>query len=220
MRNSVTCNIISKGNKMIFKSAQKGFSLFFVMILMLVIAFIVIMTSQSSLTEMRSSTNEADRKFALSLAENGLREGEFDIKAAFDKRPKPTTFTADCKGGWCLPAKDSYSSNQSNDPNNPFKFDTAAAPDIPAWERCAANTSQQASSCVGKTVLDVDCDTRAKCKKSNDGKTYYIVEYLGSRMDNVKAQHIDNFRVTSRARGNNDDTVVTLQSYVELIQYK
>ena len=215
MRNSVTCNILSKGNKMIFKSAQKGFSLFFVMILMLVIAFIVIMTSQSSLTEMRSSTNEADRKFALSLAENGLREGEFAIKAAFDAKPTATTFTADCKNGWCLPAKDSYSSTQSNEP---FKFDTAAAPDIPAWERCAANTSQQASSCVGKTVLDAGCDASARCKKSNNGKTYYIVEYLGSRMDNVKAQQIDNFRVTSRARGNNDDTVVTLQSYVELIQ--
>ena len=215
MRNSVTCNIISKGNKMIFKSAQKGFSLFFVMILMLVIAFIVIMTSQSSLTEMRSSTNEADRKFALSLAENGLREGEFAIKAAFDAKPTATTFTADCKNGWCLPAKDSYSSNQSHEP---FKFDTAAAPDIPAWERCAANTSQQASSCVGKTVLDAGCDASARCKKSNNGKTYYIVEYLGSRMDNVKAQQVDNFRVTSRARGNNDDTVVTLQSYVELIQ--
>ena len=200
---------------MIFKSTQKGFSLFFVMILMLVIAFIVIMTSQSSLTEMRSSTNEADRKFALSLAENGLREGEFAIKAAFDAKPTATTFTADCKNGWCLPAKDSYSSSQSHEP---FKFDATAAPDIPAWERCAANTSQQASSCVGKTVLDVGCDTSARCKKSNDGKTYYIVEYLGSRMDNVKAQHIDNFRVTSRARGNNDDTVVTLQSYVELIQ--
>ena len=200
---------------MIFKSVQKGFSLFFVMILMLVIAFIVIMTSQSSLTEMRSSTNEADRKFALSLAENGLREGEFAIKAAFDAKPTATTFTADCKNGWCLPAKDSYSSSQSHEP---FKFDATAAPDIPAWERCAANTSQQASSCVGKTVLDAGCDTSARCKKSNDGKTYYIVEYLGSRMDNVKAQHIDNFRVTSRARGNNDDTVVTLQSYVELIR--
>ena len=164
---------------------------------------------------MRSSTNEADRKFALSLAENGLREGEFAIKAAFDAKPTATTFTADCKNGWCLPAKDSYSSTQSNEP---FKFDTAAAPDIPAWERCAANTSQQASSCVGKTVLDAGCDTSARCKKSNDGKTYYIVEYLGSRMDNVKAQQIDNFRITSRARGNNDDTVVTLQSYVELIQ--
>ena len=200
---------------MIFKSVQKGFSLFFVMILMLVIAFIVIMTSQSSLTEMRSSTNEADRKFALSLAENGLREGEFAIKAAFDAKPTVTTFTADCKNGWCLPAKDSYSSTQSNEP---FKFDTAASPDIPAWERCAANTNQQASSCIGKTVLDAGCDASARCKKSNNGKTYYIVEYLGSRMDNVKAQQIDNFRVTSRARGNNDDTVVTLQSYVELIQ--
>ena len=216
MRNCVACTI-SKGNKMIFKSAQKGFSLFFVMILMLVIAFIVIMTSQSSLTEMRSSTNEADRKFALSLAENGLREGEFEIKKAFDAKPTVTTFTADCKNGWCLPAKDSYSSNQSNDP---FKFDTAAAPDVPAWERCAANTSKQASSCVGKTVLDAGCDskTNTRCKKSNDGRTFYIVEYLGARTDSTQSTQIDNFRITSRARGNNDDTVVTLQSYVELIQ--
>ena len=202
---------------MIFQSKKKGFSLFFVMILMLVIAFIVIMTSQSSLTEMRSSTNEADRKFALSLAENGLREGEFAIKAAFDAKPTVTTFTAACTNGWCLPAKDSYSSDQFNEP---FKFDTVvAAPDIPAWERCAANpTSKQALSCPGKTVLDAGCDVSARCKKSNDGKTYYIIEYLGARVDDVKAQQIDNFRITSRARGNNDDTVVTLQSYVELIQ--
>ena len=216
MRNSVAYTI-SKGNKMIFKSVKKGFSLFFVMILMLVIAFIFIMTSQSSLTEMRSSTNEADRKFALSLAENGLREGEFAIKAAFDKKPTVTTFTADCKKGWCLPAKDSYSSNQSNEP---FKFDTAAAPDIPAWERCAANTSQQASSCAGKTVLDAGCDTSDRCIKSNDGRTFYIVEYLGARTDSTQSTQIDNFRITSRARGNNKDTVVTLQSNVELIHKK
>ena len=216
MRNSVTCNIISKGKKMIFKSIQKGFSLFFVMILMLVIAFIVIMTSQSSLTEMRSSTNEADRKFALSLAENGLREGEFAIKKAFDAKPTVTPFTADCKNGWCLPSKGSYSSSHFNEP---FEFDAAAAPDIPAWERCAENpASESASLCPGKTVLDAGCDTSARCKKSNDGKTHYIIEYLGARMDSVKAQQVDNFRITSRARGNNDDTVVTLQSYVELVQ--
>ena len=200
---------------MIFKSVQKGFSLFFVMILMLVIAFIVIMTSQSSLTEMRSSTNEADRKFALSLAENGLRKGEFEIKAAFDNKPTPRKFTADCEKGWCLPAEKSYSQNQSNEP---FEFDTTAAPDIPAWERCAANpTSKQASACPGKTVLDAGCHPN-RCMKSDDGKTYFIVEYLGARVDNVRAKQVDNFRITSRARGNNDDTVVTLQSYVELIR--
>ena len=203
---------------MIFKSVQKGFSLFFVMILMLVIAFIVIMTSQSSLTEMRSSTNEADRKFALSLAENGLRKGEFAIKVAFDKKPEVRKFTADCEEGWCLPAEKSYSQNQSNEP---FEFDTTAAPDIPAWERCAKNpTSKQASSCPGETVLDAVCYTQnpKRCMQSDDGKTYFIVEYLGARVDNVRAKQVDNFRITSRARGNNDDTVVTLQSYVELIQ--
>ena len=48
---------------------QGGFSLFIVMVIMLVIALLVIATSQSSNTEMRMSTNEADRKYAVSLAE-------------------------------------------------------------------------------------------------------------------------------------------------------
>ena len=51
---------------------QGGFSLFIVMVIMLVIALLVIATSQSSNTEMRMSTNEADRKYAVSLAEQGL----------------------------------------------------------------------------------------------------------------------------------------------------
>ncbi len=69
---------------------QKGYTLFIVLIMMLVIAIVVIASMQSTNTEMRISSNEADRKFALSLAEQALRSGESRIlevgNAEFDKQ--------------------------------------------------------------------------------------------------------------------------------------
>lgn len=195
------------------QSKQQGFSLFFVMILMLVIAFLVIVTSQSSLTEMRMSTNEADRKFALSLAENGLRDGEYFIKDAVDKN-RPTTFTANCSNGLCLPAQGTYSDSNSN---APFVFDTSNTSRFPAWERCVSGASNNPTSCVGKTVLDEGCGNN--CKVTGDGRAFFVIEYLGVRVDlNTEGTEYDHFRITSRARGNNQDTVVTLQSYVELLR--
>ncbi|MDK4533531.1 PilX N-terminal domain-containing pilus assembly protein [Kingella kingae] len=199
---------------MISRNQQQGFSLFFVMILMLVIAFLVIVTSQSSVTEMRMSTNEADRKYALSLAETGLRDGEYFIKNVVDKQTE-TIFTAGCKDGLCLPVKGSYSDGHAN---APFKFDKSASSDYQAWTRCASGTaSTNPDSCTGKTVLDDGCGNT--CKTTNDKKTHYVIEYLGVRTDlNSSGTEYDHFRITSRARGQNKDTVVTLQSYVELLR--
>ena len=47
-----------------------------------------------------------------------------------------------------------------------------------------------------------------------DGKANYIIEYLGKKLDGSGKSNF--FRVTSRAHGNNNDTVVTLQTYLEL----
>lgn len=196
------------------RNQQQGFSLFFVMILMLVIAFLVIVTSQSSVTEMRMSTNEADRKYALSLAETGLQDGEYFIKNVVDAQTK-TIFTAGCTNGLCSPVKDSYSNSHVN---APFEFDKSTSSDYQAWTRCAANTATaNPDSCIGKTVLDENCEAARTCKKTGDGKTYYVIEYLGARTDsNSTGTEYDHFRITSRARGQNKDTMVTLQSYVEL----
>ena len=196
------------------RNQQQGFSLFFVMILMLVIAFLVIVTSQSSVTEMRMSTNEADRKYALSLAETGLQDGEYFIKKVVDENT-PTTFKANCESGLCLPVSGSYSDGHEN---APFKFDKSASSDYQAWTRCAKNTATaNPDSCIGKTVLDENCEAARTCKKTGDGKTYYVIEYLGARTDsNSTGTEYDHFRITSRARGQNKDTMVTLQSYVEL----
>lgn len=185
---------------------QKGFSLFLVLILMLVIALLVIVTAQSSNTELRMSSNESDRKFALSLAENGLRAAEDRIKDLSTKT-KTVTFTANCTDGYCLPASNTYSDNIAE----PFAFGNDRST-VPAWQRCANNP---ANTCQSDTVLDVACNGN-NCQHISNGDSNYIIEYLGSKFDNSDGSTHSYFRVTSRAHGKNSDTVVTLQSYLEL----
>ena len=78
---------------MSFQKKQQGYSLFLVLILMLVIALIVIVTVQATSTESRISTDEADRKFALSKAEGGLREAENLLKEYVYKYTNSTTWS-------------------------------------------------------------------------------------------------------------------------------
>ena len=70
MRRPITLNHPAKA------SAQKGFALFIVLMIMIVIALLVVTATQSYNTEQRISTNDADHKFATTLAEAALREGE------------------------------------------------------------------------------------------------------------------------------------------------
>ncbi|WP_283397595.1 pilus assembly PilX family protein [Wielerella bovis] len=191
-----------------FKTKQQGFSLFMVMILMLVIALLVMVSVQSSTTEMRMSTNEADRKFAVSLAENGLREAEGKIRQ-LAQGPNVITFTAECTNGYCAAAEDGVNNSMEG---AYFKLDKTANSAVPAWERCTNSTNR----CdVGKTVLDNGCNTSNRCITTNNGKVHYVIEYLGNRSLSDELV-TDYFRVTSRARGNNQDTIVTLQTHVEL----
>ena len=48
---------------------QQGYALFIVLMMMVVIALLVVTATQSYNTEQRISTNDADRKFATTLAE-------------------------------------------------------------------------------------------------------------------------------------------------------
>lgn len=200
------------------KYNQGGFSLFIVMVIMLVIALLVIATSQSSNTEMRMSTNEADRKYALSLAEQGLRDAESMIKGWVNSSSKSAsrsteiTFRADCADGLCAPAKDTYKVDSRD---LLFKYDPAdRQSEIPAWERCQSNVNARCE--INKaSVLDKGCENKT-CKAVTGTETRYIIEYLGSKTD-AKLGYVDFFRVTSRAHGNNKDTVVTLQTYLELL---
>ena len=84
----------------------KGFSLPIVMIMMLVLAIMVLAATQLFNTESRLSSNDADRKMTMQIAEATLRQGE---QAIVDKSlvdlGKKAQFTSNCNNGLCLPSR-------------------------------------------------------------------------------------------------------------------
>ena len=153
--------------KSIITQKQQGYTLFIVLIMMLVIALIVVASMQSTNTEMRISSNDADRKYAFSLAEQALRNGEQRIVA---------------------------------EQNKAF---TAVANSDSVWKRSDSVVNLNEAN-KGRHCL--------KNQSSNTNNACYMVERLGEIAD----QNYKNvFRVTARAWGANNNTVVTLQSYVE-----
>lgn len=80
---------------------QRGFALFIVLMVMIVVAFLVVTAAQSYNTEQRISTNESDRKLALSLAEAALREGELQVLDLEYDTDSKVTFSENCGKGLC-----------------------------------------------------------------------------------------------------------------------
>ncbi len=182
------------------KNIQKGFSLFVVLIVMLVIAFLVVAGIQSYNTEMRISSNDLDRKTTMAFAENALKAGENSIV----NFTSATTFVPDCTNGLCIPAGGvankpaSLATERFNIPNN-YRVGscTDANCQIAAWERADIWSGGSTRSIA---VNNTGASTSPR----------YIVEYL-----NVDTAGSYYFRVTARAWGDNPNTIVTLQSYVE-----
>lgn len=202
-------------------SKQQGFTLYMVLILMAVIAMLVLAGSQFLNTEMRLSTNDADRKYAFGLAEDALRGGEQyayeqvhkevllkpEIAAALaasnmqgffdstivDKNNTSAMFTESCASGLCAPSIESVAGT------------ALSYADTPAWDRVFSGKSVFDSDA---TSVKYDLATTAEVSKN----PRYIIEYLGP------AENIDTtlYRITARAWGRNQNTQVTLQSVIRV----
>lgn len=170
---------------------EQGFSLIMVLAIMVIIALMVIAGSQVSNTEMRISSNDADRKHAFSLAERALQLGERRAASAtitgdtglpLAESDIQALFSADCGSteGMCLPA-DGDKVTQ------------------PAWERENIFSGNTEDNSVGTNI------------EGGFRSPRYIIEYLG--VNGIEGRM---FRVTSRAWGANENTVVTLQSYIAM----
>ncbi len=175
--------------------SQRGFSLFIVLIVMIIIAFLAVAATQSYNTEMRISSNDADRKIALSVAEAALRQGESDI-AAFTS----PSFTADCTNGLCSAAGASANTISTSGGT----ITVAAGPSTNAWQRTCSS-----SSCLETNGLTYNASGVSQNPR-------YIIEFVNTTTDSDGTRLI--YRVTSRAWGQNANTAVTLQSYVEVKQ--
>ncbi|MCP1660919.1 pilus assembly PilX family protein [Neisseria perflava] len=169
-------------------SAQQGFALFMVLMMMLVIALLVVAATQSYNTEQRISSNDSDRKYAMSLSEAALRAGESAVLGLGDE----AEFTEDCSNGLCA-AVGSSSASASN-----MEITVSNESTVNAWEReCDSDT------------LCIDTNGLTYTAKGASQNARYIIEY-------IKLDSSDNpiFRVTAKAWGKNSNTVVMTQSYV------
>ena len=85
-----------------YMKKEKGFSLPIVMVMMLVLAVMVLAATQSFNTESRISSNDADKKMAMQIAEDTLRHAESQISnRGLNSLDKKGEFTDKCGGGLC-----------------------------------------------------------------------------------------------------------------------
>lgn len=181
---------------------QRGFALFIVLMVMIVVAFLVVTAAQSYNTEQRISANESDRKLALSLAEAALREGEFQVLDLEYTADSKVTFSENCENGLCTAV-----SVRTNDANEET-FDNIVVkgkPTVEAVKRpCPAKSGKNSAGlCIDNQGVEYEKGTGNVSKMPR-----YIIEYLGEKNN----QNI--YRVTAKAWGKNANTVVVLQSYV------
>ncbi|RNJ92808.1 pilus assembly PilX family protein [Neisseria meningitidis] len=181
---------------------QRGFALFIVLMVMIVVAFLVVTAAQSYNTEQRISANESDRKLALSLAEAALREGELQVLDLEYDTDSKVTFSENCGKGLCTAV------NVRTNNDNEEAFDNIVVqgkPTVEAVKRsCPAKSGKNSTDlCIDKKGMKYKKGTRSVSKMPS-----YIIEYLGVKNgENV-------YRVTAKAWGKNANTVVVLQSYV------
>ncbi|HGO6549029.1 TPA: PilX N-terminal domain-containing pilus assembly protein [Neisseria gonorrhoeae] len=181
---------------------QRGFALFIVLMVMIVVAFLVVTAAQSYNTEQRISANESDRKLALSLAEAALREGEFQVLDLEYTADSKVTFSENCENGLCTAVN-----VRTNDANEET-FDNIVVkgkPTVEAVKRpCSAKSGKNSAGlCIDNQGVEYEKGTGNVSKMPR-----YIIEYLGEKNN----QNI--YRVTAKAWGKNANTVVVLQSYV------
>ncbi|EMS2718430.1 pilus assembly protein [Neisseria gonorrhoeae] len=181
---------------------QRGFALFIVLMVMIVVAFLVVTAAQSYNTEQRISANESDRKLALSLAEAALREGEFQVLDLEYTADSKVTFSENCEDGLCTAVN-----VRTNDANEET-FDNIVVkgkPTVEAVKRpCPAKSGKNSTGlCIDNQGVEYKKGTGNVSKMPR-----YIIEYLGVK----NGQNV--YRVTAKAWGKNANTVVVLQSYV------
>ena len=202
---------------------QQGFTLYMVLILMAVIAILVLAGSQLLNTEMRLSTNDADRKYAFGLAEDALRHGEqyaytdvhkpkvledASIKAAIASGSSQISdffgvvgagklFADGCVNGLCAPSIESATAAGTSYSNTP------------AWERTENVAGKKTSYFdIDNKSVEYDLGTAAEVSKN----PRFIIEYLGP----AENKYTTLYRITARAWGRNQNTQVTLQSVIRV----
>lgn len=186
-------------------SKQSGFALFMVLIIMVIIAFLVVSTMQSSAMDSRTSANDSDRQLAIQNAQRGLEDAEDTIRGWGNNainQQQVQIFTCNCTGGLCA-AKGMDQSKVGPDKvlildcNDTTKLDEV-------WLR-----GNILSGDTGDTSLPLNAGTAGTAAPS--GQYFrYVIEYLGKNQDSKFL-----FRITAKGWGQNSSTTGMVQEVVE-----
>jgi|JI10StandDraft_1071094.scaffolds.fasta_scaffold232892_2 type IV pilus assembly protein PilX len=180
------------------RQASRGFTLLAILVMMVVLALLALAGVTSSVVQERMAGNVRDRNVALQAAEAALRDAEQDVLANLDAA---AGFVDACTGGLCLPPSMVASGAQS----------------APKWKSIDWDTQARAyGSVTGATALK---------GPNNDAlatQPRYFIEMLPTLPPdpgesacqgcNVAPSHARAYRITVRATGVRDSTVVMLQS--------
>lgn len=188
-------------------SKQSGFALFMVLIIMVIIAFLVVSTMQSSAMDSRTSANDSDRQLAIQNAQRGLEDAEDTIRGWGNNainQQQIQRFTCNCTGGLCA-AKGMDQSKVG--PDNVLILNCPNTTDLPeVWLRDNGNIL---SGGTKDTSLPLNAGTAEKAAPS--GQYFrYVIEYLGK---NNNSKFL--FRITAKGWGQNSSTTGMVQEVVE-----
>lgn len=181
------------------RQRARGFSLLFIMLMIVVVGFMALAGMSSGVVQERMAGNARDQNVALQAAEAALRDAEADIEANLSSA---SAFTSACGTGLCMPPSM-----------------TANAPvSAPLWKSIDWSTQARAyGSATGATALVGPGNVALAAQPR------YFVEMLPSlppgaghsvcmgctttATDRARA-----YRITVRASGVRESTVVMLQS--------
>ena len=181
------------------RAAQRGVSLIVILLMMVVLGFLALSGMSTGIVQERMAGNARDQNVALQAAEAGLRDAEADIESNIDAN---SGFDDPCNAGLCLPPS----------------MVAVGAVSTPRWQ--GLNWSTQARGYGSRTA------TAALLGPGNvalSSQPRYIIEMLPSiptadgssactGCTTVAVERARAYRITVRATGVRDTTVVMLQS--------
>jgi len=181
---------------------QSGFALFLVLVMMVVIAFLVVITMQSTSMDTRTSANDSDHQLALQNAQLGLADAERKISEWPGLKTKKK-FSCDCKDGLCA-AKGI----------DPTKVNSVIAEVEPS---CSNLEDVWKRSGVFTDIKDSDPSFKYPANKDVKSEYRYVIEYLGPDDNAGVGYYI--FRITAKGWGQNASTSSIIEETVQAALY-
>lgn len=191
------------------QSRQSGFALFLVLVMMIVIAFLVVVTMQSTSMDTRTSANDSDHQLAFQNAQLGLADAEKKIRE-WPSLKTTQEFKCNCKEGLCAAKGIDPAKVKS-------KIATVeSCTDLKdVWKRSEVFTDSKKDPSIKNTVNSGN--TASGTVQDSATKYRYVIEYLGPDTGAGVGYYI--FRITAKGWGQNASTSSIIEETIQAALY-